>query len=190
MGSTALWKHTRDMRELGPPNSHAASGAQAGARGSGLERQGGGTAVGTGSPQCPAQHTAGQTAYRRAEPAAPCQAPGARRPSLASAFRILLFQRRRLNDAEGLLSPGPNAVRPGHLVPLLSWCFGTCFLLCVSCLVFIAWIGDQRTEDWAWGTPGSDPLWKVDTHLMEGLALDNLVSFSMETQLFWFFSVF
>lgn len=42
-------------------------------------------------------------------------------------------------------------------------------------------------DDWAWGTPVPDPLWKVDTCLMEGLALDSLVSFSTETQLFCFF---
>ena len=55
------------------------------------------------------QHTAGQAAYRRAGSAAPRQAPGAWRPSPASAFKILLFRRQRLDDLKGSLGPGPRA---------------------------------------------------------------------------------
>lgn len=58
------------------------------------------------------QHTAGQIVYRRAGPAAPCQALRARCPSLASAFRIFLFQRQRLHDLEGSLGPGASSAGP------------------------------------------------------------------------------
>lgn len=67
---------------------------------------------GSGADASTAQHTAGQTMYRRAGPAAPRRAPRARCPSLASAFRIFLFQRQRLHDLEGSLGPGASAAGP------------------------------------------------------------------------------
>lgn len=76
-------------------------------------------------PQRPTQHTAhgtrhtaGQTAYRRAWPIAPCRAPPAWCPCPASAGGILLFQRRQgLTDWEGSPGPGAGAAGLGHPAP-------------------------------------------------------------------------
>lgn len=99
-----------------------------------------GRAAGTGSKEGPAQqntqHTAGQAAYRRAGSTAPGQAPGTWRPSPASAFKILLFQRQRLNDLEGSLDPGPGAWGLGRPVPLLSLVLLVCACLPPALPVF------------------------------------------------------
>lgn len=64
------------------------------------------------------RHTAGQTAYRRAWPIAPCRAPPAWCPCPASAGGILLFQRRQgLTDLEGSPGPGAGAAGLGHPAP-------------------------------------------------------------------------
>lgn len=105
-------------RPMHEPQTHAGSPRiwRASSKGTGWGPQGMGRRQAgvrrAGADASTAQHTAGQTAYHRAGPAAPRQAAGARCPLLASAFRVFLFQRQRLHDLEGSLGPGAGSTRP------------------------------------------------------------------------------
>ena len=145
-----------------------------------------GRAADTGSTERPAQqstqHTAGQAAYRRAGSTAPGQAPGPWRPSPASASKILLFQRQRLDDLEGSLEQGlglgagppcPPAV-PGPFSACLPPRCSSCFFplpppshLEVGIRTPVAWIRRLRSRGLSdpfdvrrldFGVPGPAPL--------------------------------